>query len=117
MAAYNFTLAEEILVQQIAKLTKKKQPTIQEEAMLEMARKSQIRLRATEQVVIIDSLILPKDQVLKQIKLSHDGGSVMSCAEFFSTKDNSGCTLFRNELCNHIVYAEANKDGHPRLKE
>ena len=117
MAAYNFTLAEEILVQQIAKLTKKKQPTIQEEAMLEMARKSQIRLRATEQVVIIDSLILPKDQVLKQIKLSHDGGSVMSCAEFFSTKDNSGCTLFCNELGNHIVYAEANKDGHLRLKE
>ena len=117
MAAYNFALAEEILEQQIADLTKKKQPTINEEQLLETARKSQIRLRATEQVTIIDSLILPKDQVLKQIKLSRECGSVMSCAEFFATKDNSGCTLFCNELGNHIVYAEANKDGHLRLKE
>ena len=117
MAAYNFALAEEILEQQIADLKKKKQPTINEEQLLETARKSQIRLRATEQVTIIDSLILPKDQVLKQIKLSRECGSVMSCAEFFATKDNSGCTLFCNELGNHIVYAEANKDGHLRLKE
>ena len=35
MAAYDFSLAEEILEHQIADLTKKKQPTIQEEAMLE----------------------------------------------------------------------------------
>ena len=117
MAAYNFSLAEEILEQQIADLKKKRQPTLTEEQLLETARKSQIRLRATEQVTFIDSLILPKDQVLKQIKLSQESGSVMSCAEFFSTKDSSDCTLFRNELGNYIVYAEANKDGNIRLKE
>lgn len=118
MAAYDFALAEEILVQQIAKLTKKKQPTIQEEEMLETARKSQISLRATEQVTIIDSLILPKKQVLQQIKLSRECGSIMSCKDFFKTgKDNEG-TLFLNELGNRIVYAEPVKDnGRLRLKE
>ena len=41
MAAYDFSLAEEILEHQIAELTKKKQPTIHEEELLETVRKSQ----------------------------------------------------------------------------
>ena len=39
MAAYDFSLAEEILEHQIAELTKKKQPTIHEEELLETVRK------------------------------------------------------------------------------
>lgn len=116
MAAYDFALAEEILQHQIADLTKKKQPTNQEEALLETARKSQIKLHATEQVTIIDSMVLPKEQVLKQIKLSEECGTVMSYADFFKS-GNKNCTLFQNELGNRIVYAEANQKGHLRLKE
>ena len=117
MAAYDFSLAEEILQYQIGELTKKKQPTDQEEDLLETVRKSQLRLHATEQVTIIDSLILPKSQVLKQIKLSQESGSIMSYADFFKTGKASDCTLFRNELGNRIVYSEANQKGHLRLKE
>ena len=117
MAAYDFALAEEILQHQIADLTKKKQPTIHEEELLEMARKSQIRLHATEQVTFIDSIVLPKKQVLQQIKLSQECGSIMDCADFFKTKGANDCTLFRNELGNRIVYSEANEKGHLRLKD
>lgn len=116
MAAYDFSLAEEILEHQIADLTKKKQPTIQEEALLETVRKSQIKLHATEQVTIIDSVVLPKAQVIEQIKLSEECGTIMNYADFFKSGDNNS-TLFRNELGNRIVYAEANKKGHLRLKE
>ena len=116
MAAYDFSLAEEILEHQIADLTKKKQPTIQEEAMLEAARKSQIKLHATEQVTFIDSMVLPKNQVLQQIKLSEECGSVVNYADFFRSGKND-CTLFRNELGNRIVYSEPNQKGHLRLKE
>ena len=117
MAAYDFALAEEILQHQIADLTKKKQPTIHEEELLEMARKSQIRLHATEQVTFIDSLVLPKQQVLQQIKLSQECGAIMSYADFFKAKGGNDCTLFRNELGNRIVYSEANEKGHLRLKD
>ncbi len=117
MAAYDFSLAEEILEHQIAGLTKKKQPTDQEEGLLESARKSLLRLHATEQVTIIDSMILPKKQVLQQIKLSEECGSIMSCADFFKSAGGKDCTLFRNELGNHVVYSEANKKGFLRLKE
>lgn len=116
MAAYDFALAEEILEHQIADLTKKKQPTFQEEAMLEAARKSQIKLHATEQVTFIDSMILPKKQVLQQIKLSEECGSIMNYSDFFKSGKHDG-TLFRNELGNRIVYAEPNQNGHLRLKE
>ena len=116
MAAYDFSLAEEILEHQIADLTKKKQPTIQEEAMLEAARKSQIKLHATEQVTFIDSMVLPKNQVLQQIKLSEECGSIVNYADFFRSGKND-CTMFRNELGNRIVYSEPNQKGHLRLKE
>jgi len=116
MAAYDFSLAEEILEHQIADLTKKKQPTIQEEALLEAARKSQIKLHATEQVTFIDSMVLPKKQVLQQIKLSEECGSILNYADFFRSGKND-CTLFRNELGNRIVYSEPNQKGHLRLKE
>lgn len=116
MAAYDFSLAEEILEHQIADLTKKKQPTIQEEAMLEAARKSQIKLHATEQVTFIDSIVLPKKQVLQQIKLSEECGSIVNYADFFRSGKND-CTVFRNELGNRIVYSEPNQKGHLRLKE
>lgn len=116
MAAYDFTLAEEILEHQIADLTRKKQSTIHEEALLEAARKSQIKLHATEQVTFIDSIILPKTQVLKQIKLSRECGTIMNYADFFKAGKHDG-TLFINELGNRIVYSEPNEKGHLRLKE
>ena len=118
MDAYDFSLAEEILEHQIEGLKKKKQSTIHEEALLEAARKSQIKLRATEQVTFIDSLVLPKNEVLAQIKLSQESGSIMTGAEFFKTAaQGSNSTLFRNELGNRIVYSEANAKGHLRLME
>ncbi|MBR6140167.1 MAG: hypothetical protein IKQ37_00150 [Bacteroidaceae bacterium] len=117
MAAYDFSLAEEILEQQIADQTRKKQPTEQTEALLETVRKSQLRLHATEQVTFIDSVLLPKKQVLGQIKLSQECGSIMSYTDFFKTGKDSVCTLFCNELGNYIVYAEANKKGQLRLKD
>lgn len=117
MAAYDFAQAEEILNKQIATLKKKKQPTIQEEQLLESVRKSELRLHATEQVTIIDSMLLPKKQVLQEIKLSQESGTIMTCADFFKTKDSIDATLYCNELGNRIVYAEPNKRGHLRLME
>lgn len=117
MAAYNFSLAEEILESQIATLRRKNQPTDQEEALLETARKSLLRLRATQQVTIIDSLVLPKDEVLRQIRISEDCGTIMNCTELFEENRFKGCTLFCNELANRVIYAEPNASGHLRLQE
>lgn len=117
MAAYDFSLAEEILLYQIAELEKKKKPTEQEEELLEVVRKSKLRLHATEQITFIDSLLLPKSQVLQHIKLAKDCGTIASCSDFFKTQSNSECTLFLNELGNRVYYSEPNQAGSLRLKE
>lgn len=117
MAAYDFSLAEEILEHQITDLRKKKLSTDYEEELLESVRKSQIRLHSTEQVTFIDSIVLPKSQVLQQIKLSQECGTIMSYADFFKKDKGNTCTLFLNELGNHIVYSEANQLGRLRLME
>ncbi len=116
MADYNFALAEEILEKQIVDLTKKKHSTAKEEALLETVRKSKMRLHATEEVTFIDSMVLPKNQVLQQIKLSQECGKIQSCADFFKS-GGEDCILFCNELSNHIVYSESNQKGRLRLKE
>ena len=117
MAAYDFDLAEEILEHQIADLTKKKLPTIQQEDLLESARKSKLKLHATEQVTFIDSIVVPKKNVLQQIKMSEECGTIMSYDDFFKTNKGASCMLFCNELGNRVVYSEAGERGHLRLKE
>ena len=102
MAAYDFSLAEEILEHEIAELEKKKQPIEEQEQLLDIIQKSKLRLHATEQVTFIDSILLPKQQVLQEIKLSKESGTIMSCVDFFDDAKNPDCTLFLNELGNLI---------------
>ena len=117
IAAYDFGLAEEILEHQIDDLKRRKQSAILEEELLETVRKSQIRLHATEQVTFIDSIVLPKSQMLEQIKLSEECGSIMNYDDFFESGKGSNCMVYLNELGNRIVYSEANERGHLHLKE
>lgn len=117
IAAYDFSLAEEILEHQIDDLKRRKQSAILEEELLETVRKSQIRLHATEQVTFIDSIVLPKSQMLEQIKLSEECGSIMNYDDFFKSGKGSNCMVYLNELGNRIVYSEANERGHLHLKE
>lgn len=117
MAAYDFSLAEEILEHEIAELEKKKQPIEEQEQLLDIIQKSKLRLHATEQVTFIDSILLPKQQVLQEIKLSKESGTIMRCVDFFDDAKNLDCTLFLNELGNRVFYSEANQAGQLQLKE
>lgn len=117
IAAYDFSLAEEILEHQIDDMRRKKLSTILEDELLETVRKSQIRLHATEQVTFIDSIVLPKSQMLEQIKLSEECGAILNYDDFFQSGTGSNNMVYLNELGNRIVYSEANERGHLRLKE
>ena len=117
MAAYDFSLAEEILEHEIAELEKKKKPTEEQEQLLDIVHKSMLRLHATEQVTFIDSILLPKQQVLQEIKLSKECGTILRCVDFFDDAKNPDCTLYINELGNRVFYSEVNQAGQLRLKE
>lgn len=116
ISEYKFKEAEDYLVLAIEKLKRKNEPTIQEEALLETARKGRIKLQATEQVIIIDSLVLPKAQVLDAIKISSECGSIHRLSSLIK-EDKSDNSFFQNQLGDKRMYAIPNKNGKLRLVE
>ena len=113
---YKFADAEKYLVIAIENLQKKQQPTIHEEELLEIARKGRIKLQATEQVMIIDSLVLPKAEVLNAIKISSECGSIHPLNTIFKD-DKSFSSYFQNQLGDKRMFAQPNKQGKLRLVE
>lgn len=113
---YKFADAENYLVLAIQQLQKKQQPTIQEEELLETARKGRIKLQATEQVMIIDSLVMPKKEVLNAIKISSECGSIHPLNSIIK-EDKSLSSYFQNQLGDKRMYAQPNKNGKLRLVE
>ena len=116
ISEYKFADAENYLVLAIQQLQKKQQPTIQEEELLETARKGRIKLQATEQVMIIDSLVMPKKEVLNAIKISSECGSIHPLNSIVK-EDKSFSSYFQNQLGDKRMYAQPNKNGKLRLVE
>ena len=116
ISEYKFADAENYLVKAIQQLQKKNQPTIQEEELLETARKGRIKLQATEQVMIIDSLVMPKAEVLNAIKISSECGSIHPLNTIIKD-DKSFSSYFQNQLGDKRMYAQPNKNGKLRLVE
>ena len=100
LASYDFESAEELLESEIAALKKKRQPTQQAEKMLRVAEMGRTKLHATERIVIIDSLVCDMAEVLRAIRLSHESGRIDTYASTYHTADNTGATLYENELAN-----------------
>ena len=113
---YKFKDAENYLVRAIEQLQRKKQPTIHEEELLETARKGRIKLQATEQVMIIDSLVLPRAEVLNAIKISSECGSIHPLNTLIKG-DSTNSSYFQNQLGDKRMYAMPNKQGRLRLVE
>ncbi|MBO7069066.1 MAG: hypothetical protein J6W52_10405 [Bacteroidaceae bacterium] len=113
---YKFADAENYLVLAIEQFKKKQQPTVQEEELLEIARKGRIKLQATEQVMIIDSLVLPKAEVLNAINISSECGSIHPL-NTIDKEDKSYSSYFQNQLGDKRMYAQPNKQGKLRLVE
>ena len=116
ISEYRFEEAENYLVTTIQQLQKKKQPAIREEELLETARKGRIKLQATEQVMIIDSLVLPKTEVLNAIKISSECGSIHPLNNIIK-EDSSLCSYFQNQLGDKRIYSQPDKKGSLRLVE
>lgn len=108
---YDFKKAEELLTKEIETLKKKKKPTEQAEALLHSAQTGRAKLHATERIVIIDSLVCPKEQALKAILLSKESGRIDTYASTYHTTDASGATIYENELANkrYLAVKKANK--------
>ncbi|MBQ1633467.1 MAG: hypothetical protein II050_02100, partial [Bacteroidaceae bacterium] len=115
VAKYDFDTAEELLETRILALTKKKLPTDNEEAQLEQVRQMQLKVETTQQVVFIDSVVVPRAQLLPNLPISAESGSIFSTAQYFNRQDDVDATVFRSQLENQIIFAQQDNDGIIRL--
>ena len=73
------------------------------------------KLKAVEQVMIIDSLVVPRAQLLEHLVISMESGRVMTTDSALSTRDSLHTTAFISQLDNQLVYARQTTSGLLRL--
>lgn len=100
LATYDFQRATELIDQEAANLRRKRKATTHLEPLYARARQGLAKLHATERIVVIDSVLCPKDEALKHIRLSHESGRINTYAATFLTNDQSEATAYENELGN-----------------
>ncbi len=106
LAAYDFTSAEQLLNYEVTTRKKQKESTLEQEEKLQWLHKAQIKLNAVEKVIFIDSLIVPRNEVLTHIHLNPECGTLSTYAGFFSQRDTMDCTVFQSELGDQVYYAQ-----------
>lgn len=114
MKQYRFEEAKEILVKEIESLSSKNQNTEHAEEQLEAVERAQNRLNATEQVVFIDSLVVPAEKLFEYMKMSDEVGSVYSYNEYFNEKTNES-SVFLSQLKDKIYFAQKDEQGRYHL--
>ena len=109
---YDFATAEKVLLQEIATFKKNQQETTDHEALLPWLQKAQQKMKSVEQVVFIDSIVVPIDDALNHIHLSLECGALYSSANFFNYKGTVlDRTVFQSQMGDKIFYADPNKKG------
>lgn len=67
----------------------------------------------TQQIIIIDSIVADKDQLLSQLRLSEETGRIVSSVDFFGEGDST--TVFINEMGNKAYLSQPDDSLHQQL--
>ena len=104
---YRFDEAGEMLEEYINLLAKKKQDPQLFEAKLDLANNAQRMMEKVEDVQIIDSLVVDKDDFLSAYILSEESGTLDSYKDFFQTNEPVNSTVYKNQKGDKIYYAHS----------
>ena len=67
----------------------------------------------TQQVIIIDSIVADKNQLLSELRLSDETGRIVSSSAFFGQGDST--TVFINEMGNKAYFSQPDDSLHQQL--
>lgn len=112
---YYYEEAKTILKRTLETQKRKRQPTGQTEAQLELAERGQSMLQAVERVTFVDSFVVDKKRFLESLRISTESGKLDSYARFFNRPDSMERTVYMPELGNKIYFSEADKNGNLHL--
>lgn len=113
MTNYCFEEATEWLEKAETTLKKKKQKNDEIEQLLQEAAHGERMLRGTDQVLIIDSMVVDKAEFLQAYHLSEETGSLDSYAHFFTSVEDG--SLYMTELGDRLYFGKRMEDGSKRI--
>ena len=96
----------------IAAQSKKKEDTSFAEAELDRASNLFRMQKRTEDVQVIDSVVLSKNAFLEAYNLSEESGTIVPYNTFFDKGNNVSSIVYTNQKGNTIYYARPNEDGY-----
>ncbi|MDR1202322.1 MAG: tetratricopeptide repeat protein [Tannerellaceae bacterium] len=108
---YYFDKAAEMYEEYIAQLAKKKQDVEVYQKRLEHVEKAQRMVERVENIQIIDSVVVNKNDFLSTYTLSEEGGSIAAYTDFFNAADQISSTVYMNEKGDKIYYARPTNDN------
>ena len=105
---YRFEESQENYEQYIAMLEKSKKSTEAYEKILERVKLAGRMLKGVEQVTIIDSFVVNKDDFLAAYKISPESGEIFTYNDYFKSQGNHPGTVYQTELQNKLFYSDRN---------
>lgn len=109
---YRFEDAVNCFEEYITDLTKLKKSTEEAEKLLEKSKTDLRMLKGVEDVCIIDSFVVNKDNFLSAYKISEDAGKLFTYNQFFQTEGKNAGTVYETEIGNKIYYGEKGSKGN-----
>lgn len=115
---YQFEKAAKVLQRDIAAARKAGNSTERLEADLYRANLAADMLSGTEKVMFVDSIVIPREQVLNQLHLAKRSGKIVSASDvaenFVESPVNMGKTAYINELSDRIFFSASASENDPR---
>jgi tetratricopeptide (TPR) repeat protein len=108
---YRFHEAVEMWDGYIAMQKKKKDDASESEKNLEQARNLLRMQDKTENVQVIDSVVINKNAFPEAYSLSEEGGTLLSYYDFFKTEKNVLSTVYINQKGDRVYYARPSENG------
>lgn len=109
---YRFDEAVEMYEEYISILAKKKQDVEQYQMKMELAEKVQRMVEKVEDIQIIDSMVVDKNEFLSTYTLSEEAGTLASFKDFFNSNQRVLSTVYMNEKADKIFYARPTDENN-----
>ena len=108
---YRFSEAVGMWEEYITLQKKQKNDPSESEKKLEQARILNRMQERTEDVQVIDSVVVPKNDFLEAYNLSEESGVLMSYQDFFKDRQPVPSTVYTNQKGSIIYYARPSENG------
>ncbi|MCD8166993.1 MAG: hypothetical protein LUE93_13310 [Bacteroides sp.] len=118
---YKFEEAEKNIDEYITQLKRKRSSTKQAEELAAQIRRNARMIQGVEDVMIVDSIVVNKENFLSYYKISPESGSLNTYNHYFNSSIEPEATVYITELENRLYYAKMDKDSllsiYTRIKE